>query len=165
MNSSLEKRKDGPYGQGNVPGKAVHRLCPNSLGCLLESGSPVSIGLIFPIPARPGLSGVRSTAGGVLACSPNVFPSVEAAPEVSFPHPEGLSVFGFAAKTFPGTNTTAVIAASTAIAVMYLMFIFKMITIDRFNLNFSDGALVDFIRQRIKSSILPMLSLCIGNQW
>ena len=78
---------DVTYGQGNVPGKAVHKLCPNSLGCLLESGLPVSIGLIFPIPARPGLSGVRSTAGGVLACSPNAFPSVVAAPEVSFPHP------------------------------------------------------------------------------
>ena len=124
-----KKEGDGPYGQGNVPGKAVHKLCPNSLGCLLESGSPVSIGLIFPIPARPGLSGVRSTAGGVLACSPNVFPSVEAALEVSFPHPEGLSVFGFAASTFPGTNTTAAIAASTAIVVMYLMFIFKMIKV------------------------------------
>jgi hypothetical protein len=121
------KKGDGPYGQGNVPGKAVHRLCPNSLGCLLESGSPVSIGLIFPIPARPGLSGVRSTAGGLLECSPNAFPSVEAASEVSFPHPEGLSVFGFAASAFPGVNTTAAIAASTAIVVMYLMFIFKRI--------------------------------------
>ena len=42
---------------------------------------------------------------------------------MSFPHPEGLSVFGFAKGTFPGTNTTAAIAASTAIVVMYLMFI------------------------------------------
>ena len=91
----------------------MHKLCPNSLGCLLESGSPVSIGLIFPIPARPGLSGVRSTAGGVLAWSPNALPSVEAAPEVSFPHPEGLSVFRFAASTFPGTNTSAATAANT----------------------------------------------------
>ena len=54
---------------------------------------------MFPIPARPGRSGVRSTAGGVLACSPNDFPSVDAAPDVSLPHPEGLSVLGFAAKT------------------------------------------------------------------
>ena len=89
-----------PKDRGMYPGKAVHKLCPNSLGCLLESGSPVSIGLIFPIPARPGLSGVKSTAGGLLACSPNAFPSVEATPEVSFPHPEGLSVFGFAAARF-----------------------------------------------------------------
>ena len=75
---------DVTYGQGNVPGKAVHKLCPNSLGCLLESGLPVSIGLIFPIPARPGLSGVRSTAGGVLACSPNAFPSVVASTRGEF---------------------------------------------------------------------------------
>ena len=84
----------------------MHKLCPNSLGCLLESGSPVSMGLIFPTPARPGLSGVKSTAGGLLACSPNALPSVVAAPEVSFPHSEGLFVFGFPASTFPGTNTT-----------------------------------------------------------
>jgi hypothetical protein len=80
-----------------VPGKMVHRLCPSSLGCLLPSGS--NNGFIFPIPARPGRSGVRSTAGGVLACSPKDCPSVDAAPDVSLPHPDGLSVFGFAAKT------------------------------------------------------------------
>ena len=45
----------------------MHKLCPNALGCLLASVSPVSMGLIFPMPARPGLSGVRSTAGGLLA--------------------------------------------------------------------------------------------------
>ena len=64
-----------------------------------------------------------SADSGSFNYSPNAFPSVEAAPEVSFPHPEGLSVFGFAASTFPGTNTTAAIAASTAIVVMCLMFI------------------------------------------
>jgi hypothetical protein len=89
------------YGQGNVPGNAEHKVCPSSLGCLLASGSLVSIGLMFPIPARPGLSGVKSTGGGLLACSPNVFPSVVAAPEVSLPHPDGLSVLGLAAKTCP----------------------------------------------------------------
>ena len=59
--------------------------------------------------------------------TPNAVPSVEAAPEESFHHPEGLSVLGFAASTFPGTNTTAAIAESTAIVVMYLRFIFVMI--------------------------------------
>ena len=78
----------------------MHKLCPNSLGCLLESGSPVSIGLIFPIAARSGLSGVRSTAGGLLECSASAFPSVVATLEVSCPHPEGLAVFGFAEVRF-----------------------------------------------------------------
>jgi hypothetical protein len=47
-----------------------------------------------------------------------------AAPEVSFPHPEGLLVFGFAASAFPGMTMTAAIAESMPIVAMYFLFIF-----------------------------------------
>ena len=107
----------------------MHKLCPNSLGCLLESGSPVSIGLIFPIPARPGLSGVRSTAGELLACSPNVFPSVEAELEVVFPIQKDYQYLDLPQYVSWNEHNRGD-SGSTAIVVMYLMFIFKMIKVD-----------------------------------
>src|SRR6058998_3904072 len=82
------KMKNYTHGQGNVPGKFEQRNCPSSLGCLLASGLLVTSPRTFPKPNR-GVSWLD-------AWSPKDFPSLVAAPDVSFPHPEGSSVCGFA---------------------------------------------------------------------
>ena len=101
--------KSYTHGHGNVPAKFEQRNCPNSLGCLLASGLLVISPRTFPKP-NLGVSWLD-------ACSPKDFPSLVAAPEVSFPQPEGSSVCGLA-KALGNDKTRVVIIVVAAISIV-----------------------------------------------